>query len=197
MSTVTEVPGRLCVTIHAPTLIAFDHKFHLVPDHFPDALQGFEIFLKARTTEPDLKRFEPPLHGVQSRIGHSVGMEMDTAGTIHRHGVRKASKHFPAGDVSDLAHEIVQGDGKRPGTGGIEADIFHDPVMPGQIQRILSDEKLLIVGKTLHGVARPDAHPAVGIENPDDGGGKFPARLEFHAAGNGGFKGNILDIQQG
>ena len=59
---------------------------------------------------------------------------------------------------------------------GVEVDRLEDPHVPGDRQRILSDEQMLERGEAVHRVARPDPGDALVGLDPDDGRRERPSR---------------------
>ena len=70
--------------------------------------------------------------------------------------------------AGDLAGDVPQGDLERPVAAGVEVDRLERPDVPGDGQRVLADEQVLVRLEAVHRVARADPDdPLVGLD-PDD-----------------------------
>src|SRR5262249_52104383 len=85
--------------------------------------------------------------------------------------------------VVALAGEVPERDVQWPRPPGVEADVGEHRGVTLEVERVLAQEVLLVVGEAVHGIARADAHPPRVVEHPHDRRRKVGARTRIPCRG--------------
>ena len=126
--------------------------------------------------EAQLHGFEARLHDPDGGLGGLCSRAQCSRGGIKRQPRRIATKQTKQRLVRKLSREIPKGTFERPQSSVVKAQVVDDARMPIQVERIATDEQILVTGKSGHRFAAGNTFPSLVVANAHDGGGEIGPR---------------------
>lgn len=185
-----RIDRRTGVTGHPPALIEIDHDRHRVADGRTGRRDRSQAIHQVARVDADLEGLEALLAEPQRGLGAGGWREQRAARGIGGDPAGRPAEQGRDGQAGDLAGDVPKRRLERPEASGVEIDRLEDADMPGDRERILVQEQVLIRLEPGHRVARPDPdHARIRLDphdrrrerRPGDG---VPGGIEWRVEGD-------------